>query len=60
MINNVVLVSGVQQSDSVTHIHVSVLYSVSLSLLSALLVGESHFVGKKKRRILEVNSYISF
>ena len=26
MINNVVLVSGVQQSDSVLHIHVSILY----------------------------------
>ena len=28
LINNVVLVSGVQQSDSVTHIHVSVLSQI--------------------------------
>ena len=28
MINNVVLVSGVQQSDSVTHIHVSILFKI--------------------------------
>ena len=28
MINNVVLVSGVQQSDSVIHIHVSILFQV--------------------------------
>ena len=35
MINNVVLVSGVQQSDSVTHIHVSILFQIifALSLL---------------------------
>ena len=28
MINNVVLVSGVQQSDSVIHIHVSILFQI--------------------------------
>ena len=28
MINNVVIVSGVQQSDSVVHIHVSVLFKI--------------------------------
>ena len=28
MINNVVLVSGVQQSDSVIHIHVSILFRI--------------------------------
>ena len=28
MINNVVLVSGVQQSDSVTHIHTSILFQI--------------------------------
>ena len=28
MINNVVLVSGVQQSDSVIHIHVSLLFQI--------------------------------
>ena len=28
MINNVVLVSGVQQSDSVIHIHVSILFKI--------------------------------
>ena len=28
MINNVVLVSGVQQSDSVLHIHVSILFQI--------------------------------
>ena len=31
MINNVVLVSGVQQSDSVIHIHVSILFQVLFS-----------------------------
>ena len=30
MINNVVLVSGVQQSDSVIHIHVSILFQILL------------------------------
>ena len=30
MINNAVLVSGVQQSDSVVHIHVSILFPVRL------------------------------
>ena len=28
MINNVVLVSGVQQSDSVIHIHISILFQI--------------------------------
>ena len=28
MINNVVIVSGVQQSDSVIHIHVSILFQI--------------------------------
>ena len=28
MINNVVLVSGVQQSDSIIHIHVSILFQI--------------------------------
>ena len=28
LINNVVLVSGVQQSDSVIHIHVSILFQI--------------------------------
>ena len=32
MINNVVLVSGVQQSDSVIHIHVSILFSNSFPI----------------------------
>ena len=31
MINNVVLVSGVQQSDSFIHIHVSILFNASPS-----------------------------
>ena len=33
MINNVVLVSGVQKSNSVIHIHVSVLFQIYLKLL---------------------------
>ena len=28
MINNVVIVSGVQQSDSVVHVHVSILFQI--------------------------------
>ena len=32
LINNVVLVSGVQQSDSVIHIHVSILFQVLFPL----------------------------
>ena len=34
MINNVVLVSGVQQSDSVIHIHVSILFQILFPLRS--------------------------
>ena len=33
MINNVVLVSGVQQSDSVIHIHVSILFQILFPIL---------------------------
>ena len=33
MINNVVLVSGVQQSDSVIYIHVSILFLINLFIL---------------------------
>ena len=33
LINNVVLVSGVQQSDSVIHIHVSVLWETVILIL---------------------------
>ena len=32
LINNVVLVSGVQQSDSVIHIHVSILFQILFPL----------------------------
>lgn len=32
LINNVVLVSGVQQSDSVIHVHVSILFQILFPL----------------------------
>ena len=33
MINNVVIVSGVQQSDSVIHVHVSILFQILFSFI---------------------------
>ena len=47
LINNVVLVSGVQQSDSVIHIHVSVLFQI---LWAELLPTEELFAGFREMR----------
>ena len=42
MINNVVIVSGVQQSDSIIHIHISILFP-NLSPLVVDVQSVSHF-----------------
>ena len=57
MINNVVLVSGVKQSDSVTHIHVSLLFQVVFPLdhYSSLC----YTVGPCWLSILNISVYMS-
>ena len=41
MINSVALVSGVQQSDSVIHIHVSIIFQILLSFRLLRIIEQS-------------------
>ena len=56
LINTIVLVSGVQQSDSVIHIHVSILFQILFPFRLLQSIEQSFFIVVKKHVIQNLPS----